>query len=584
MERRFAYHVYMYVASVPNRNSPPAILLRESFREHGKVHNRTLANLSHWPAQKIEALRQVLKGNYQGVPDLPSAFEVTRSLPHGHVAAVLATMRHLQLDMVLDAEASRERDRCLALIAARLLEPSSKLATSRSLRPETCHHTLGMELHLGALQEDDLYAAMDWLVARQASIEAVLARRHLRQGTLVLYDLTSTYFEGHHCPLAKYGYSRDERRSNPQIVFGILSSAEGCPVAVEVFEGNTGDPKTVAAQVAKLRERFRLERIILVGDRGMLTEKRIEQDLRPHEGLEWVTALRAPQIQKLVQAGAVQLSFFDEHDLFEVSRHPDYPGERLIFCRNPLLAAERQRKRGELLAAAEKKLRQIQTATKRKRQPLRGAEKISYLVGKALAASKVDKYFRWEITPQGLRWERDAERIQRDAALDGIYVLRTSVSEQFLDTPQTVLAYKRLAAVERAFRSLKSVDLKVRPIYHRAPDRVRAHVFLALLAYYVEWHMRQALAPLLFDDEQRGDHRASPVAPAVRSPEARAKLQSRRTSDNWPVQSFQDWLRDLTTIVKSRIQPRLRSLPAFEVTTRPTPAQKYALELLRAKL
>ena len=578
------YSVYMYVAVVPNRNSPPATLLRESFRENGKVHNRTIANLSHWPAEKIEAFRQLLKGQYPGLLDLPSAFAIARSLPHGHVAAVLATMRHLQLDTVLDAQASNERDRALALIAARLLEPSSKLATSRSLRPETCHHTLGTELHLGTLNEDDLYAAMDWLVARQASIEAVLARRHLRQGTLVLYDLTSTYFEGHHCPLAQYGYSRDERRSNPQIVFGILSSAEGCPVAVEVFEGNTGDPKTVASQVVKLRERFHLERIILVGDRGMLTEKRIEQDLRPHEGLEWVTALRAPQIQKLVRQGAVQLSFFDEHDLAEVSQHPDYPGERLIFCRNPLLAAERQRKRGELLAAAEKKLKEIEAATQRRRQPLRSAEKISYLVGKALAPSKVEKYFRWEITPQGLRWQQDAERIARDAALDGIYVLRTSVAEQFLDTEQTVLAYKRLAAAERAFRSLKSVDLNVRPIYHRAPDRVRAHVFVAMLAYYVEWHMRQALAPVLFDDEQRGDRRPSPVAPATRSPEARAKARSQRTADNWPVQSFQNWLKDLATIVKNRIEPILQSIPVFEMTTRPTAAQQYALDLLRVRL
>jgi transposase len=574
----------MYVAVVPNRDSPPAILLRESFRQNGKVHNRTIANLSHWPAEKIESLRQVLKGNCQAVPNLPSAFDITRSLPHGHVAAVLATMRHLQLDTVLDADPSRERDCSLALIAARILEPASKLATSRSLRPETCHHTLADELHLGTINEDDLYAAMDWLVTRQAAIETVLARRHLRQGTLVLYDLTSTYFEGHHCPLARYGHSRDERRSNPQIVFGILSSADGCPVAVEVFEGNTGDPKTVAAQVAKLRQRLALERIILVGDRGMLTEKRIEQDLRPHEGLEWVTALRAPQIQKLVDQGAVQLSFFDEHDLAEVRQHPDYPGERLIFCRNPLLAAERERKRGELLAAAEKKLQEIEAATRRKRQPLRGPEKISYRVGKALAATKVAKYFRWEIQRQVLRWERDEERIQRDAALDGIYVLRTSVSEQLLDTEQTVLAYKRLANVERAFRSLKSVDLNVRPIYHRAPERVRAHIFAAMLSYYVEWHMRQALAPVLFDDEQRGDDRPSPVAPARRSPEARAKARSQRTQDNWPVQSFQDWLKDLGTIVKNCIEPSVRSLPAFEMTTRPNPAQQYALDLLHVKL
>ena len=570
----------MYVAVVPNRHSPPAILLRESFRENGKVHNRTLANLSHWPPEKIDALRRVLKGEPGISPALESAFEITRSLPHGHVAAVLGTIRHLQLDTMLDAEPRRRREAALAMIAAQILEPSSKLATSRGLREETAHHTLGEELPLRTINEDDLYAAMDWLVARQPSIEATLARRHLHAGTLVLYDLTSTYFEGHHCPLAQYGYSRDERRSNPQIVFGLLSSAAGCPVAVEVFAGNTGDPKTVAAQVAKLRERFRLERVILVGDRGMLTEKRIEEDLRAHEGLEWITALRAPQIQQLAREGLVQLSLFDERGLGEVT-HPDYPGERLIVCRNPLLATERARKRGELIAVAEKKLKEIETATKRKRQPLRGADQISYQVGKALGSSKVEKYFHWEITSQGLRWERKAERIEQDAALDGMYVLRTCVSAQFLDSAQTVLAYKRLATVERAFRSLKSVDLNVRPIRHRGPDRVRAHVFLVMLAYYVEWHMRQALAPVLFDDEQRGDVRSSPVAPAVRSPEARQKASRQRTGDGWPVQSFQDWLKDLATITKNRIQPRKASLPAFTMTTRPTPAQQYALQLLR---
>jgi len=573
----------MYVAVVPNRHSPPATLLRESFRENGKVHNRTLANLSRWSPEKIEALRQVLKGDCQGVAALESALDITRSLPHGHVAAVLATFRHLQLDTILDAKTSRLREAALALIAARILEPSSKLATSRSLRAETCHHTLGEELQLGAVNEDDLYAAMDWLVARQVSIEATLARRHLRGGTLVLYDLTSTYFEGHHCPLARYGYSRDERRSNPQIVFGILSSADGCPVAVEVFEGNTGDPKTVAAQVGKLRDRFRLERVILVGDRGMLTEKRIEEDLRPHAGLEWITALRAPQIQKLAGEGAIQMSLFDERDLAEIT-HPDYPGERLIVCRNPLLAAERARKRGELIATAEKKLNEIARATKRKRQPVRNSPRICFLVGKALGPAKVEKYFHWEVTREGLQWERDPERIARDAALDGIYVLRTSVAGQFLNGEQTVLAYKRLATVERAFRSLKSVDLNVRPIYHRAPDRVRAHVFLVMLSYYVEWHMRQALAPVLFDDELRGGARPSPVAPATRSPEARQKARRQRTSDGWPVQSFQDWLKDLATITKNQIQPRLRSLPAFTMTTRPTPAQQHALQLLSVKL
>jgi hypothetical protein len=320
-----------------------------------------------------------------------------------------------------------------------------------------------------------------------------------------------------------------------------------------------------------------------VGDRGMLTQKRIEEDLRPHEGLDWITALRTPQIQRLASQGLVQLSLFDERDLAEIT-HPDYPGERLILCRNPLLAAERLRKRGELIQVAEKKLKEIEAATKRKRQPIRSAEKISYWVGKALGPSKVEKYFQWETTPHGLRWHRNPERIQRDADLDGIYVLRTSVCEQFLNSNQAVLAYKRLAVVERAFRSLKSVDLNVRPIYHRVPDRVRAHVFLAMLAYYVEWHMRQALAPVLFDDEQRGGPRPSVVAPAVRSSEARAKARTKRTADDRPVQSFQDWLKDLATIVKNRIQPRLRSLPAFEMTTRPTSCQQYALELLQVRL
>jgi hypothetical protein len=573
----------MYVAIVPNRNSPPAVLLRESFRQDGKVRNRTISNLSHWPPHQIESLRQVLKGDYSQMPVLAASFDIVRSRPHGHVAAVLATIERLGLETVLSPEPCRRRSAVAALIAARILEPGSKLATSRALREETCHSSLGEVFQLGAVNEDDLYAAMDWLAGRQAQIEAALAERHLSEGTLVLYDLTSTYFEGHHCPLAQFGYSRDERRANPQIVFGLLSSADGCPVAVEVFDGNTGDPKTVAAQVNKLRERFQLKRIVLVGDRGMLTQKRIEEDLRPHTGLEWISALRTPQIQKLAAGGLLQMSLFDEQDLAEVT-HPDYPGERLIVCRNPLLAAERVRKRGELMEAAEKKLTEIEAATKRKRQPVRSAERISYLVGKALASTKVEKYFRWEITATGLRWERNPERIERDAALDGIYVLRTSVSAERLDRDQTVLAYKRLAAVERAFRCLKSVDLNVRPIHHRLPDRVRAHVLIAMLAYYVEWHMRRALAPLLFDDELRGGPRRSPVAPASRSDVAMTKAKIKRTAQGWPVESFQDWLKDLATIVKNRVQPRLKSIPAFDVTTRPTPAQQHALHLLGASL
>jgi hypothetical protein len=574
--------VGMYVAVVPNRNSPPAVLLREAFREAGKVKNRTLANLSHWPPAQIEALRRVLKGHTPVAPRLQDAFEISRSLPHGHVAAVLGSLRQLKLDQLL--EAGPQRQRVLALIAQRLLQPGSKLAAARALRPATAHSTVGQELELGAVDEDDLYAALDWLLPQQPAIEAALARRHLGEGTLVLYDVSSSYFEGHCCPLARYGHSRDERRGNPQIVFGVLADAQGCPVAVEVFDGNTADPKTVTAQIAKLRERFALKEVILVGDRGMLTQARIEQELRPVVGLEWITALRSGQIQKLVTDGALQLSLFDQTDLAEIT-HPDYPGERLVVCRNPLLTTERARKREDIMAAAELKLEAIVAATQRPLRPLRDPERINYRIGEVLGPKKVGKYFRWEITPAGLTFQRDPERIARDAALDGIYVLRTSLPAQRLDAAQTVRSYKQLARLERVFRVLKSVDLELRPIHHRLADRVRAHVLLCLLAYYVEWHMRRALAPLLFEDEQRGQLPSpSPVAPAQRSASALAKARTKRTPDDLPVQSFRDLLKDLATIVKNRIQPTLKSLPAFDVVTRPTPLQKRALELLGVSL
>lgn len=569
----------MYIATVPNRNSPPAILLRESFRERGKVRNRTLANLSAWPSAKIEALRQVLKGNFAAGPSLPQAFDIVRSLPHGHVAAVLGTIHRVGLAGLLDGQASRPRQCVLAMIASRILEPESKLATARALAVETRHSTLGEELGLGAVDEDDLYAAMDWLLARQPQVEAALARRHLSEGTVVLYDVTSTYFEGRSCPLAQYGHSRDERKNNPQIVFGLLSNREGCPVAVEIFAGNTADPKTLATQLTKLRQRFALKRLVLIGDRGMLTEKRIEEELRPIEGLDWITALRAPQVQKLVSDGVLQLSLFDQRDLAEIT-HPDYPDERLVVCRNPLLAEERKRKREELMAAAEKKLRVIVAATQRPRQPLKDISKINFRIGKELGPLKVAKYFRWEMRPQGLWVERDEKRISLDAALDGVYVLRTSVKPQQATADQTVLAYKRLAGLERAFRSLKSVDLHVRPIHHRLADRVRAHVLICMLAFYVAWHMRQKLAPLLFDDEHPGQRNGSAVSPAQRSASAATKAQTKRAVDHLPVQSFQDWLKDLATIVRNRIQPRLRAIPPFDVKTRPTEAQKRAFALL----
>jgi transposase len=566
----------MYIAVVPNRNSPPAILLRESFREHGKVKNRTLANISHWPSAQVEALRQVLKGHTQVGPPLPDAFEVVRSLPHGHVVAVLGTLERLKFDQLL--KPGPERARVLALIAQRVLAPGSKLAAARALRSETAHSTLGAELGLETVDEDELYAALDWLLPQQSQLEAALARRHLGEGSLVLYDVSSTYFEGHCCSLARYGHSRDERRGNPQIVFGLLTDGDGCPVAVEVFEGNTADPRTVAAQITKLRERFELKEVVLVGDRGMLTQARIEQELRPVPGLEWITALRTGQIQKLVSDGALQLSLFDQTDLAEIT-HPDYPDERLVVCRNPLLAQERARKREDILMAAEQKLEVIAAATRRPQRPLRDPERINYRIGEVLGPKKVGKYFQWELTATGLSFQRDTERIARDAALDGIYVLRTSLTAQRLDAAQTVRSYKRLAQVERAFRVLKSLELEIRPIHHRLAGRVRAHVLLCLLAYYVEWHMRRALAPLLFADQQPLQP-SSPVAPARRSASAQAKARTKRAPDGTAIQSFHDLLKNLATIVKNRIQPVLKSIAPFEIVTRPTPLQKHALQLL----
>jgi transposase len=566
----------MYIAVVPNRNSPPAILLRESFRERGQVKNRTLANISHWPPAQIEALRQVLKGNLSAGPPLAEAFEVIRSLPHGHVAAVLGALHRLQFEQLL--QPGPERNRVLALIAQRLLEPGSKLATARALRTATAHSTLGAELAVEAIDEDDLYGALDWLLPQQPQIEATLARRHLGEGSLVLYDVSSTYFEGHCCPLARYGHSRDERRGNPQLVFGLLTDADGCPVAVEVFDGNTADPRTVAAQIAKLRERFALKEMVMVGDRGMLTQARIEQELRPVPGLEWITALRTGQIHKLVDDGALQLSLFDQTDLAEIS-HPDFPGERLVVCRNPLLAQERARKREELMLAAAQKLETIAAATRRPQRPLRDPERINYRIGEALGPKKVGKYFQWQLTAAGLSYQRDDQRIARDAALDGIYVLRTSLAAERLNAARTVRSYKRLAQVERAFRVLKSLELEIRPIHHRLASRVRAHVLICLLAYYVEWHMRRALAPLLFDDEQPQEQ-PSPVAPARRSASAHAKARTKRTPDGLAVQSFRDLLKDLATIVKNRIRPALKSVAPFEIVTRPTPLQMRALQLL----
>lgn len=570
----------MYIDTVPNRNSPPAVLLRESSRVGNKIIKRTLANLSDWPAPQVDLLRRVLKGEALLSPS--QALQIERSLPHGHVAAALGTLRRIGLESELARSACPERDLVCALIVARILAPASKLATARGLHEQTASSSLGALLGLELVDEDHLYAAMDWLLPRQARIEDQLAARHLQPATVVLYDVTSTYFEGRRCPLAQYGHSRDERPGNLQIVFGLLTNPEGCPVAVEVFEGNTADPKTVAGQIRKLRQRFQLQQFVVVGDRGMLTSARIREDLQTEEGVRWITALRAPQIQQLAADGNLQLSLFDQQDLAEI-QHPAYPGERLIACRNPLLAEERKRKREELLTATEKQLEKIRAATQRKRRPLHGKKEIGLAVGKVLGRYKMGKHLQLTIEEDRFDWQRKPASIEREAALDGIYVIRTSVPASDLTGQQVVATYKSLSTVERAFRSMKSVDLKVRPIHHHHPERVKAHVFLCMLAYYVEWHMRRALAPLLFDEE---DHeaaetqRSSIVAPAQRSPSAQQKALSKQTVDGFPVHSFRSLLADLATLTRNRVR---MGEQLFDMLATPTTLQERALELLQVR-
>jgi transposase len=572
----------MYIAEIPNRTSAPAFLLRESFRDGAKVKNRTLANLSHLPSEQIEALRRILKG--EKLAPIEALFEILRSLPHGHVAAVLGTLRRLQLDRRLSTRSSRQRDLVCALIVARILQPQSKLATARSLHAQTASTSLGACLGVESCSEDEVYQAMDWLLERQTHIEAALGRQHLRDGTLALYDITTVHFEGHTCPLAARGASKNGPKGKLQIRIGLLCTSEGCPVAVEVFEGNAPEQGTLGAQIKKLQQRFELRRVVIVGDRGILTSARIREELAATDGLDWITALRAPTIKKLVADGALDLSLFDERDLAEI-QHPDFPGERLVVCRNPLLAAERSRKRDELLQATETEVEKIRQATLRPQRRLKGKDKIGLRAGRVLNRFKMGKHFELEITDDSFAYRRKEQAIAAEAALDGIYVIRTSVPTEAMDAETCVTSYKSLSAVERAFRSLKSVDLKIRPIHHRTADRVRSHVLVCMLAYYVEWHMRQDLAPMLFDDEDPllGELlRASVVAPAQRSPEAQRKASTRRTADGDPVHSFQTLLSDLGTVARNRI--RFASGDETDMLTTPTPLQEKALSLLNVRL
>jgi Transposase DDE domain len=548
-------------------------LLRRSIRDGQRVRHETLGNLSHLPPDLIDLIRRRLSN---GAPlDDGDGWQIVRSLPHGHVVATLETIRAIGLDNVLASRSCRERDLVLAMLIARILEPGSKLATARGLKEETASSSLASELHLGPIADKELYQALDWLHARQQRIENKLAAKHLHEGTLVLYDVSSSYYTGRGGSLVQHGYSRDGRREFPQIVYGLLCNPVGCPVAIEVFAGNTADPNTLSAQVSKVRRRFGISRVVFVGDRGLITSKRIDEELRGVDGLDWITALRSDHIRQLVAEGTVAPSLFDERDLAEV-RSPLYPDERLMVCRNPLLADRRRCKRDELLAATEAKLAAIAAATQRSRRPLRGQAAIGLRVGRVLHQFKMGKHFILHITDTCFSYQRAEAHIAEEAALDGLYVIRTSLAAATMSSEETVRAYKDLSKVERAFRSVKTVDLKVRPIFHWLDERIRAHVFLCMLAYYVEWHMRQKLAPLLFDDHERAaaeQERPSIVAPAPRSAAAQQKDASKQTDDGFAVHSFRTLLSDLATLTKNRVCLANQPGVEFDMLTRATPQQ-----------
>ena len=570
----------MYIDVVPNRNSPPAILLREAWREGNKTHKRTLANLSDWPAEKIEIFRRMLRDEALVSPQDLLATE--KSLPFGHVEAILKMIDRLKLDQVISSVRCRERDLVLAMMVQRLIDPCSKLATTRQWHSTT----LAEEMGVADATEDDLYAAMDWLLERQERIEKKLAARHLDQGGLVLYDVSSSFYEGHCCPLAQFGHDRDGKTGLPIIVYGVMTNGQGCPVAVSVYAGNTADPTTVGDQIEKLREKFGLGRVVLVGDRGMLTQPQIDK-LRQHEGMGWITALTSTAIRSLVDEGALQLSLLDEKNLAEITS-PEYPDERLMVCHNPVLEERRQRKREALLQATEKSLEKIsQEAARRKKKPFTAAE-IGVKVGKVLGRYKMGKHFECTIGEGSFTWSRRSDAIAQEQMLDGIYVLRTSESAERLSAEETVRSYKSLAEVERAFRCLKGIDLLVRPIRHRTADRVPAHIFLCVLAYYVEWHLRQAWAPLLFEDEERREQRKhrDPVLPPQPSASVQSKKLSHQTADGLPVHSFDSLLKELAArarvtyaLLSGQAEPTAKT--TFRQLTPPTPLQARALELIR---
>jgi transposase len=564
----------MYIEIVPNRNSPPAILLRESFRKDRRVQKRTIANLTHWPPDVVAGLRSLLRG--EKMVCVEDAFKIERSLPHGHVEVLQSLIRKTGLDRLIAAKPCRERDLVVAMIVKQILAPSSKLASTR----EWHSISLAEEFGVADADENDLYDALDWLLARQKRIEDKLARLHLSEGDLALYDVSSSYYEGRTCPLIFFGNDRDGKGDRPIIVYGVLADRDGRPVSVDVYPGNTGDPATVPDQVEKLRNRFGLQRIVLVGDRGMLTQKQIDT-LKQHPELGWISALRSSSIRKLVEQEAIQMSLFDQQNLAEIAS-PDFPGERLMVCYNPLLADERKRKREDLLEATEKKLEKIVREVKRRTKKPLGKEEIGVKVGRISNSHKVAKHFDLTIEDGVFEWKRNEESIVSEAALDGIYVIRTSESEERFSADDTVRNYKSLSLVERIFRCLKT-DLRVRPIYLRTKAHVRAHIFLCLLAYYLEWHLRKALAPLLFEDEELdGDRKTrDPVAPAQPSHSAKEKKARRKTPDGFPIHSFSSLLKEMATRCKNWCRfGKDPDAPSITQLTEPTPFQKKVYELL----
>jgi transposase len=564
----------MHIDIVPNRNSRPAYLLRESYREGMKVKKRTLANLSSLSDEQLTAIRAVLQG--QQLRPVAALFEVMGSRPQGHVEAVRVAMSRLGFSRLLAARPSRERDLVVAMVAARILAPHTKLATTRWWHTTTLAEDFGV----ADAGEDELYAAMDWLLKRQPTLERKLAARHLETGGLVLYDLSSSYFEGSTCPLARLGYSRDGKRGKLQVNYGLLTDARGCPVAVSVYEGNTADAETLMPEIDRLKDRFELDRLVMVGDRGMISHKAIEA-LREHSGVGWISALKSASIRTLVRGGYLQLDLFDERNLFELT-HPDYPGERLVACRNPQLAKHRAHKRESLLRATENSLEKVRAAVSAGR--LKGQDKIGVRVGKVINQFKVAKHFHLKITDTAFSFQRNPESIATEAALDGLYVVRTSVPAEQMDCADCVRHYKSLAQVERAFRTLKGMDLRIRPIHHRLADRVRAHILLCMLAYYIEWHMREAWRELMFADEDLHAKRTrDPVAPAKRSRAAERKAATHTLENGQPAHSFATLIAELSTVVRNtcRTPSSGPNAATFKVTTTPNAIQQRALELLQ---